>query len=125
MVEINRQKMKILIVAREDVLRDGLQTLLVAALPLCEMDLVDNGTEAFDKVSRECFDLVLFYSGSLFDDQISAVREIKNARSKLSILIVVDELAQARTALDNGVDQVIMKGFTIDALAKTIKSLVA
>ncbi len=124
MAAIDHRKIKILIFALDDVLRDGLQVLLAAAFPRGEIFLTDNELDALSAISQTAFHLVLFYPGSPFDQQLYATHKIKLVCPDLPVVLVVETQAQMRDALDAGVDRVLFKGFSMETLTGSIKDLV-
>jgi DNA-binding NarL/FixJ family response regulator len=124
MAVIDHRIIKILIFALHDPLRDGLQVLLAAVFPRGEFYLTDNELAAVTALSQRNFNLVLFYTGSPFDEQLCAAHKIKLLCPDMPVVLVVETQAQMREALDAGVDRVLFKGFTMETLTSTIMDLV-
>ncbi len=120
---IDQRNIRILIVARKDVLRDSLQTLLNAIFPNGSIDLADNESDIIEYILEKPFDLVIFYLYLPFDEQISFVRNVKRIWPFLPVVLVTEDQAQSRAALEVGVDQTILRGFAFDELTKVIKKL--
>ncbi len=119
---IDQRNFRILIVARKDVLRDSLQTLLSAIFPNGSIDLADNESAIIEYILEKPFDLVIFYLYLPFDEQITFVRNVKRIWPYLPVVLVTEDQAQSRAALDIGVDQTILRGFAFDELTKVIKN---
>jgi DNA-binding NarL/FixJ family response regulator len=124
MTVIDHRKIKLLIFARDDVLRDGLQVLLAAVFPRGEFYLTDNEADALNTISQKAYHLVLFYPGSPFEEQLCAATKIKRVCPDLPVVLVVETQAQMHEALDAGADRVLLKGFTMETLTGSIKDLV-
>jgi DNA-binding NarL/FixJ family response regulator len=103
---------KILVIARADVLRDGLQTMLAGLLPGAKIDLLDDGSQTTNQVRQKEYDLIFLYPGLGFETLLSATRAIKTAATRAFTIMVIEEQDQVRKALEAGADQVLLKGFS-------------
>jgi DNA-binding NarL/FixJ family response regulator len=124
MTVIDHRKIKILLFALDDVLRDGLQVLLAAVFPRGEIHLTDNELDALSAIAQNAYHLVLFYPGSPFEEQLCAAHKVKLVCADLPVVLVVETQAQKHEALDAGVDRVLFKGFSMETLTSSIQDLV-
>jgi DNA-binding NarL/FixJ family response regulator len=119
----NAQKIRILMVARNDVLRNGLQALLAAVFPEGEIEEAESEASALESVGRKTFHLVIFYPGLPMSELMSAARKVKQTVPALRTILITEEPGQRVPALEAGIDQTILCGFTIDELTGVLKKL--
>jgi DNA-binding response OmpR family regulator len=116
-----RAGMKILIIAKSDVLRDSLYTMLSGLLPGVEIDLLEDSSQTGNRVKQRSYDLVFLYPGLPFIQLLQATQEIKAATTRAFTIFVIEEQEQVHKALDAGADQVLLKGFNATQLNNILK----
>lgn len=117
--------MKILIVAKADALRNGLQTLLSAVASNAEIDVVDNPALATRIIRQNAVRLVFFYPGLPFADLLAAAIRVKRTCPKVFCVIVIEDREQAHLALEAGINRVILKGFNLEQLVEIFDAAAA
>ncbi len=115
--------MKILIVARADALRNGLQTLLGAVASTAEIDVADNPALATILLRQKAYRLVFFYPGLPFPSLLAAAIRARQAFPETCLVMVIEDQAQAAQALAAGVQRVLLKGFNLEQLADIFDGL--
>jgi DNA-binding NarL/FixJ family response regulator len=114
------ENMKVLIVARAGVLRNGLCALLSAALEGSTVEAVDGLSPAL-KAMRECPpEMVFLDQGITFDFLAEAIRTVKSASQNSRCVVIVESSQQAQAALNAGADDALRKGFSAAQLFQLV-----
>jgi DNA-binding response OmpR family regulator len=108
----NLKGVKTLIIARDGVLRDGLQTMLAGLFREIQIDLLEDGSLAACQGKRMAYDLVFLYAGLPSETRLAATRGIKAVSPETIIIMVAESEEETRLALKAGSDQVLLKGFS-------------
>jgi DNA-binding NarL/FixJ family response regulator len=124
MAMVDSRKIKILMVVKNNMLRDGLYTLLTAVFPHAEIDEVDREPAVLQEVASKDFDLVIYYPGQTVVDLLPTARKVKQACPALPALLIIEERSQSQAAAAVGIDQVMLSGFSIGELTGVIHRLV-
>jgi DNA-binding response OmpR family regulator len=118
------QKLKILVVARNDALRNSLRALLCAVFPSGELDQVESEAAAVVAFQEKKFHLVILYPGLPVDVLLSTARQARQMAPSSRTLLIAEDQTQMRAGLEAGVDQAILSGFTVDELTSALKKMI-
>jgi DNA-binding response OmpR family regulator len=114
---------RVLIIAKSDILSDGLITVLSGILPGIETNLVDEISLVGIQMAQKFYDAVILYPSIPYEDMLMIVRAIKTSSPKTSSIMIVDEKNQISPALQAGTDQVLMRGFNTNQLRVALNKL--
>jgi DNA-binding NarL/FixJ family response regulator len=115
--------MKILIVAKADTLRNGLQTLLTALILNGEIDILDDPARIAGRLKALEYDSVFLYPSLPFEDLLTAARLIKQISPTTDTILIVREPHQVQPGLSAGADAVLLKGFSAAQLIQAVQCL--
>lgn len=117
--------MKILIVDDDQLIRDGLKTMIRLEDGFTSVDTVSNGQEALDYCINHHPDVVVMDIRMPIMDGVIATKEIKKLFPTLKIVILTtfNDIEYLREAVKAGVEGYILKTKPIDQIIENIRSV--
>jgi DNA-binding NarL/FixJ family response regulator len=113
-----------LIVARPDLVREGLWAALTAIHRFQAVDVADSAASALTMAMKHEPALVLLSTGEPVDQTLAGVRQIKARWPKAWCVLLVDTVAQQQSAQATGLKEVLVKGVRPDKLLGTVEDLI-
>lgn len=113
-----------LIVARPDLLREGLRAALAAMHSFQAVDVADSPTSALAMAMEHDPVLVLLSTGEPVEQTLAGLRQIKARWPKAWCILLVDTVAQQQSVQAAGLEEVLVKGVRPDKLLGTVEGLI-
>ncbi|MDR3578084.1 MAG: response regulator [Anaerolineaceae bacterium] len=115
--------MEILLIAKDNALRNGFQTLLTALSTDGEVDVLADLSKLPSQFQKKSYQFVYIYPGLPFEELLEAMRTIKQEHPQVKVVMVVEDQNQGFSARQAGADRVILKGFSSADLMYLIQAL--
>jgi DNA-binding NarL/FixJ family response regulator len=113
-----------LIVARPDLVREGLRAALTAMHSFQIVDVADSAASALTMTMEHDPALVLLSTGEPADQTLAGLRQIKARWPRAWCILLVDTVAQQQSAQAAGFEEVLVKGVRPDRLLGTVEDLI-
>jgi len=115
--------MEILLIAKDNTLRNGFQTLLTALSSDGEVDVLADLSQLSCQFQKKAYQFVYIYPGLPFEELLAAARTVKQGHPETSVVMVIEDQNQSCPARQAGADRVILKGFSSADLMYLIQAL--
>lgn len=116
---------KVLIVDDQELMRDGLATILNLRQEIDVVGVASNGKEAFEKAAQHCPDIVLMDIRMPIADGVEGTRLITTALpdTKVLMLTTFNDSALIFEALEEGASGYLLKDMPTDAIVQAIMTV--